>query len=85
MKDKRGRLKQLWVGFMGGILITSLIILIIGLIAFGIEEIIRKLYQPSTQLWWFVIGAVFLITLGGLVGILWSLVKIALTGKRGKK
>ena len=66
---------KVWVGFLKGVLVASLVLLVVGLAAFGIETIIRRIYHPSTHLWWFVILAVFLIVAGGLLGIFWAILK----------
>ncbi len=66
---------KVWLGFLKGVLGASLVLLVVGLAAFGIEAIIRWIYHPSTHLWWFVVLAVFLIVLGGVLGVFWAILK----------
>ena len=75
LSPKHRSLKIIFTGFISGVLLTSILLLIIGLVAFGIETIIRKLYHPSTHLWWFIIGSVFILVVGGFGGILISLAR----------
>jgi|GEM_PF-6781863 len=85
MNYRRKNWKKLWIGFIGGVLSASVIALVIGLLSFGIEAVLRKLYHPSTHLWWFVILATFLISLGGILGILWGVGRFFFTSEKKKK